>query len=233
MPYKMPEFDKSQKIYVYRESENIKYASYIKKTDGHALYIYTPFQWQSKNKLKTLRLKEGEKINVHLPLSGQLMKFSSTVLSGANHNCALTAISFPEHMDEMEMRKYIRLSKVLKIQYALVPGPDEEYEFKKAESINISAGGMKLLVPEFIEQGKQVILQFILPMENNYSKLRMLSRVKRSDRTHKNDAGNIFYIGVEFIGIKKNDLDIIKKYTAAQKYMSNLVLMLAQKAKED
>ena len=233
MTYKTPKIDSSQKIYVYRESENNEYTSYIKRVDEHALYIYAPFCWQSRNKLKTLRLKKGEKINVHLPAPGQLMKFTSTVLSTADTRSTLIGISFPEHLDEIEMRKYNRLSKVLKTQYALIPDPGEDYEFKKAESINISAGGMKLLVPELIKPGSQMVLQFILPMENKYSKFRLLSRVKRSNRVPQNTAGEIFHIGVEFVNIRKEELDIIVNYTNTRKFMSNLISMLTQKAGEE
>lgn len=232
MTCKMPKMDRSHKIYVYRAGEKKKYTSYIKKADEHTLYIYTPFHWQSRNNLTTLRLRAGEKITVHLPTPDQLIRFTSTVLPTADTHSPLIGIAFPEYLDALEMRKYNRLSKMLKTQYALIPGPGEEYTFKKAESVNISAGGMKLLAPEYIEPESQLVLQFILPMENHYSKFRLLSRVKRSDRAPQKDNTDLFHIGVEFVNITKNERDIILNYTTNQKFINNLVSMLTVKATE-
>ncbi len=225
----LSKLNKSQKIYVFNEDEKTKYTSYIKKADGNALYIYTPFNWQSRNKLKTLRLKEGDRISVQLPASEQLLHFTSSVLSGTTTHCALVKISLPEHLDEIEMRKFSRLNKLLKIQYSRLPGPGENYVFKMAETLNLSAGGMKLKVPESIEPGTQLILQFILPMENNYSKFRVLALVRRSDRVHNSGEPAMFHLGVEFSNIRKSELDIILNFTNTKKYLNNLITMLTQK----
>jgi c-di-GMP-binding flagellar brake protein YcgR len=137
-------------------------------------------------------------------------------------------MSFHKHPDKVEMRKYHRLSKVLKTQYALVPKPGDNYDLKKAESINISAGGMKLLVAEYIEPGRQLVLQFILTIESNYRKLHLLSTVRRSDKAPEKGLEQMFYVVVEFENIRKNDLDIILKYTKTQKLKGKLLSMLTQ-----
>lgn len=111
-----------------------------------------------------------------------------------------------------EKRRFMRADKILRVQYALLPGPEERPGFKKAEALNISAGGMKLAVPEYIEQGRELILQFILPVHNNYRKFKVLSVTTRTVSVEKAETADTFHVGVKFINIRKSELDVINKY---------------------
>lgn len=111
----------------------------------------------------------------------------------------------------VEMRKYIRVKKVLRVQYAVLSSLGEEPDYKTAEALNISAGGMKLAVPEFIGQGKQLILQFVLSLDNKYSRFKEISVVTRIDPTSSPD-NDMFFIGVEFTNTTKNKFEFISRY---------------------
>ncbi|MCL6476978.1 MAG: PilZ domain-containing protein [Peptococcaceae bacterium] len=113
---------------------------------------------------------------------------------------------------QSERRRYIRTDKTFGVQYALLPAQEVKPGFKKAEALNISAGGMKLAVQEYIEQDRELILQFILPVYNNYRKFKVLSVTTRAVSVEKAEAAGTFHIGVKFIKIRKGELDAINKY---------------------
>jgi c-di-GMP-binding flagellar brake protein YcgR len=109
------------------------------------------------------------------------------------------------------MRRFVRVNKVLRVQYTVLPAQGREGELvhKTAELLNISAGGMSLAVPEFIGQGKQLVLQFILSMDDKYSSFKEVSRVTRTVPSEEID---MFHIGVEFSNIQKKNASLISSY---------------------
>lgn len=111
-----------------------------------------------------------------------------------------------------EKRKFIRADKMLGIQYGIASGQGGEILFKKAETLNISAGGMKLAVPEYIAEGQEVVLQFILPAQNNYRQLRVLSVITRAGSLEKAETPCTFYVGVKFLNIREKELETINRF---------------------
>lgn len=115
-------------------------------------------------------------------------------------------------MLKIENRRYIRTDKLLRVQYALLPEAGEQPAMREAEALNISAGGMKLAVPEHIERDTEIILQFILPSGNNYRRMKVLSIITRTESVSSTGIPDLFHVGVKFTNIRKSDLDTIQKY---------------------
>ncbi len=68
---------------------------------------------------------------------------------------------------ESDRRAYFRINASFPVAYRLKPGPDEsgeEEEFQQAESqVNLSAGGVGLVVPERLDLNTKLILKLSLP----------------------------------------------------------------------
>lgn len=107
------------------------------------------------------------------------------------------------------MRNFARVDKMLRVQYMVLPAQEGKPVYKTAQLLNISAGGMKLAVSEFIGQGKHLVLKFILSTDNKYSSFNEVSRVIRTISSEEKDK---YHIGVEFLNIKKKNLNFISRY---------------------
>lgn len=114
-----------------------------------------------------------------------------------------------ESVDRVEKRRFVRVKKVLRVQYAVLSAAvNRDAVYKTAGSLNISAEGMNLEVPEYIGEGEQLMLHFILPIDNKYTSFKELSRVTRVIAAEK----NMFHIGVEFTNIQKKNSNLISRY---------------------
>lgn len=207
----LPQLQPNQKVYVFDDEAATRYVSYIKAFDSHLVYLTVPLN----NALpvpshKKLSLKEGSVIKIQLPVSGQLYQFTGNV-SGTSQSSerGYVVVSAPQNIERVEMRRYMRVKKVLRLKYATLSSLGEGPDYKSAEALDISAGGMKLAVSEFIEQGRQLVLQFVLSLDNKYSRFEEISVVTRSVKPPGEDT---FYVGVEFKNIKKNKSEFISRY---------------------
>ncbi|MFZ5597420.1 MAG: flagellar brake protein [Bacillota bacterium] len=200
--------DMRPKIYVYRENSEEKYISYINRIEKNKIYINTPFRWHS---VETIRLRSGDRIRVSLPTREHLYEFKSRVVEVDDLNKNI-GISFPGQLSSADVRNFVRVNKIMTVQYALLPESGEKLTFRQADTLNISAGGMKLAMPEHMKRGKPLVLQFILPVNNKYVKIKVLSTVTRSVPVASSETANMFHVGVKFDSLKKSDHEFIYQY---------------------
>lgn len=196
-----------QKLFLYLEGDMTRYVSYVREVKNKVIFFDPPEKREAGPESDMLSLSDGASVRVQLPVLGHLYQFGGSVLQPGSTD--LPAISVPDRVDRVEMRRFVRVKKMLRVQYAVLSPNGEEPLYKYAESINISAGGMQLYVSEYIGQGEQLVLQFIISQDNKYSRFKEMSRVSRVIQAGGKDR---FYIGVEFLNIKKNKLDFISKY---------------------
>lgn len=199
----------SQKIYVIKEGKIDKYVSSIENFNQSKIYISIPYCQQV-----PLVLHRGDEITIRIPTQEHVLEFKSTVLSLAQDNITMIAITHPDEVTRIQLRKYVRLDKMLDAQYAHVPGEGQEPEFKKCQALNISAGGIKVAVNEFIKQGSQLIVQFSLNVKNKNIPFSQLCTVKRTaliDYKQK-----LFHLGLQFDDMGRRESDLIVQYIFAR-----------------
>lgn len=201
-----------QKILVSGPNTEVKFISYIRDTGSGEIRIDIPACRHSVVNQDPFVLNAGDMVRVQMSVEDHLYEFISRVLAPGSGGSRHIVLAFPGHIKKIDKRRYIRTDKLLMVQYALLPNPGEEPALKKAEALNISAGGMKLAVPEFIEKGTEIILQFILPAGNNYRKMKAVSIITRTESVSSSALPHIYHVGVKFANIRKSDLDTIQKY---------------------
>ncbi|MFZ5643306.1 MAG: flagellar brake protein [Bacillota bacterium] len=203
----------NQKIFVCNEEDATRYISFIKTFNSDMVYITVP----ENNALpgsgqKKLLLHKDVIVKIQLPVSGHLYQLIGKVAGTCNADDeGYVMVSVPQNIERIEMRRCMRVNKVLRVQYAVLSSLEDEPDYKAAEALNISAGGMKLAVAELIEQGKQLVLQFVLPLDNKYSRFKEISVVTRAVPLSYPDE-DMFYIGIEFTNIKKNKFELMSRY---------------------
>jgi c-di-GMP-binding flagellar brake protein YcgR len=117
----------------------------------------------------------------------------------------------PEGEIFSEKRTYKRMSKNFAITYQILSSASgiTEYseESKIADCLNLSAGGIGLIANENLSAGQIIEIKFML--EEKDQSITTCAEVrwsKRDDKTNKCRAG------IEFLSIKEEDKNLIKKF---------------------
>lgn len=202
-------FHLKERIYEYKKNSFLEYISSVTRIDRGEILIDNPFREILFGEPQKTPAKAGER-EVDENLAGdQDRKSFGKGLSGRDGDDE-AGYAVPVPLKEPDKRRFVRVKRLLRIQYALQPETGVDPLFKRAGATNISAGGMELEVEEYAGQGSRVILQFILPVDNSYRKLNVLSVVTRT--VPPTPGVETYLMGVEFVDIKKTDHDTINRH---------------------
>jgi len=204
---KVLRFHLKERIYDYKRNSSLEYISSVTRVDRGEILIDNPFREIYSAQRKKTPPKAGEREADETQARAQ--KPFGRGLFGRDGDEEARAL-VPGPVKEPDKRRFVRVKRLLRIQYALQPETGAEPLFKRAGATNISAGGMELEVEEYTGQGSRVILQFILPVDNSYRKLNVLSVVTRT--VPPAPGIEKYLVGVEFVDIKKTDHDIIVRH---------------------
>ncbi|MFZ5646530.1 MAG: flagellar brake protein [Bacillota bacterium] len=199
------------KIYVSGPDSALRYVSHVENIYQGVIYIAPPFLIRSGGP-EAMRINRGDSLTVYIPGRQGLYRFNSTALILPEGPGGHAGISLPDHVGKTEMRSFIRVDKLLKVQYSFMPPEGEAPDLKKAEAANISAGGMKLVLPEFIEKGSEIKLQFVLPAGGSYSRIKAPSVVAWAGPADIPEENGMFFAGVKFCSIHRKQQDVIQQY---------------------
>jgi c-di-GMP-binding flagellar brake protein YcgR len=119
----------------------------------------------------------------------------------------------PEGQFYMERRKHIRADKNMNVSFRVMPKEETEKEaFNAAKryvnSVDISITGMQLICDDNIEIDKVIRMDVVL--DKAAPPLATFAEVKWSRR---DDKLNKYRIGIEFLVIKEDHIEAIKKIT--------------------
>lgn len=206
---KVLRFHLKERIYDYKRNSSMEYISSVTRVDRGEILMDNPFREILFGGPPKTPPKAGEREAGENQAGDRAQKPFGRGLSGKDGEEEAGA-SVPGPVEEPDKRRFVRLKRLLRIQYALQPETGADPLFKRAGATNISAGGMELEVDEYTGQGSRVILQFILPVYNSYRKLNVLSVVTRT--VPPAPGVEKYLVGVEFVDIKKTDHDIIIRH---------------------
>ncbi|KJS01229.1 MAG: hypothetical protein VR68_05715 [Peptococcaceae bacterium BRH_c4a] len=206
---KVLRFHLKGRIYDYKRNSSTEYISSVTRIDKGEILIDNPFRDILLGELKKTLPKATAREAGGNHGGDRAQKSSDRGLYGKDREeeAGRTLVHGPVKEDK---RRFVRVKRLLRIQYAIQPETGAEPLFKKAGATNISAGGMELEVDEYTGQGSRIILQFILPAYNSYRKLNVLSVVTRT--VPPAPGVGKYLVGVEFVDIKKTDHDIIIRH---------------------
>ena len=113
--------------------------------------------------------------------------------------------------DGVENRRFKRVALKIKVAYKLAStgGLPVHYEGKIAESLNISAGGMLLAVPEALDAERLLDVVFEIP--GGHWPIKRLARVVRSAALPKS---GLFETGIMFLAMTAEEREEIQRYLA-------------------
>lgn len=138
----------------------------------------------------------------------KVYKFQTKLIEKIRDNIAMFELELPDESEfiNIQRRSFIRVEAQLKVK---VLSPENKFPAFDTYSVDISAGGLKLILPKNIELEKEesVVCSFILPLSKNDVFLQMKSRVVRVTDKISNQ-----YVSLEFEEITEQERQLIVQY---------------------
>ncbi|MFZ5646600.1 MAG: flagellar brake protein [Bacillota bacterium] len=195
-----------QKIYVYRNDGKDQYSSVIESIKNDEITIALPLSHSS-----PLQARVGDLLTVRLPGDAHCFEFTTKVKGLKIDNVPLYVLSYPSEIKRVQLRQHVRLDVLLDVEYCLPPKPSEKQRYIKATTLNISAGGMKLSVPEPVSEGSIIMVKFDLTVKGTAHSFQLESKVVRVQAIeYKKD--KFYHIGLQFTNISNSQKDIIYQF---------------------
>lgn len=163
---------------------------------------------------KKQRLEGINTIQLVLVEDSKLLKCKSNVLGSKISNFEqLFLISIPEIIMEIERRKFQRIPLVTTVEYSFLPDdtiyhslievtPVHYRLLKKSFTVDISAGGISIIVPKTETVGKFVLLTLQIKFEKIITLCRTVRAVPTEDKINSN-------VAFEYIDIKPRQRQLI------------------------
>ena len=203
----LPELKIRQKIMVTRKGEKQWFFSSVQDLrENGELFIEMPREGES-----ALVLYRGEEVNVRFSAEGASFVFSAPVLGKTVDKIPMFHLGPPEDIQRVQQRNFVRFPVALEVFYALPPEKNRRPRYKKALSIDLSGGGMRLAMDELVAEGTVLNLKFSLPLKKGLKEIATAGKVVR--RWAFETEGAITYqVAIEFEGISRTQQDYIVNF---------------------
>ncbi|WP_075859060.1 flagellar brake protein [Carboxydothermus pertinax] len=113
----------------------------------------------------------------------------------------------PESIHRIQLRRFVRHKKVLDVCYALLNN-NGELNWKKAKSVDLSSGGMKIATSELLPVNSLLKLQFYVELKGKIIEFLLDGEIKRVEKI----PSGIYHYGIEFKNITRQEQDTLFAY---------------------
>ena len=178
------------------------YISSIQDIIGDILYIGMPTL-----RSHPLVLTPGDKVTVRFPGISERYQFTSTYINFIKDPILLYRLTMPNDIKRIQQRRYARMEMLLEVFVAHIPEKGEEENYIRVNALDISGGGMKLLMKlisyKTYAVAKELMVRFnITDNVNKQIEIKTKVRVVRKDQLPSQErlGKEVFYsFGIEFI----------------------------------
>jgi c-di-GMP-binding flagellar brake protein YcgR len=196
----------NQKIQVdLLSSKENSYVSNIQDIKDRELIISIPTKG-----INPLALKNGDLIKVSFISDSTRYEFKTKVIGWRYDNIPMYALALPEFCKRIQLRKFVRIPTILEVMYAEVTDEGKCGEFVKSTSLDLSGGGIRLMLKKDLPADARLLLKINIPMKNGLECLELMGVVVR---TLPDEHLKLFNAAVKFIDISRRQQDLIVRYT--------------------
>ncbi|NLJ99959.1 MAG: hypothetical protein GX318_01820 [Clostridia bacterium] len=155
------------------------------------------------------KLNPGDYVTARVFSKDAQYVFKSTVLGQREEKVILYLLSLPSHIERIQMRDFVRVKVQMPAEYRLLKSKeDTDGSYKKCFTVDMSGGGLQIVVPELVETGALMALRFTIQDSKDEDVLiKTFARVKRRD-TAISKSGR-YVLGISFEDIDERDRDQI------------------------
>ncbi len=156
-----------------------------------------------------LALNNGDLIKVSFISDSSRYEFKTKVIGWRYDNIPMYALAMPEICKRVQLRKFVRIPTILEVMYAEVTDEGEYGEFIKSTSLDLSGGGIRLMLKKDFSPGARLLLKIYIPMKNGLECLEIMGVVVR---TLPGEHLKSINAAVKFINISRRQQDLIVRY---------------------
>ncbi|MDN5346766.1 MAG: hypothetical protein PWP65_330 [Clostridia bacterium] len=158
----------------------------------------------------------GDEVRVVFYTGEARYEFTTQVLGRVLEPVPVYVLARPVEIKRVQAREFVRVKAALEVRYQVLTEGDLARlkalrPRKKAVSIDISGGGMQLVLREELKEGDLLLLALEIPQQESFVRLTLLGRVKRV--VLQEQKGYRHYVaGVAFEDISERERDVIIGY---------------------
>lgn len=150
-----------------------------------------------------LKLPEGQAYPLFVWDDDNVYTANTKIIERREEGGLITyVIEKPGEFSVRERRQYIRVSYLQKVYYRVVKKAGRSPE-NMARSIDLSAGGMRLVVPEHYPPGTELDIKLLIEKNNISARGRVVWTIQKKSS---------FWLGIDFTGLTINEQDYIIGY---------------------
>lgn len=186
-----------------RDTKNDWYVSSIQNTSESDFSISVPTSG-----LDSLFLQSGDVVKINLATETSKIKFDTVVLGWNRDNIPLYVLAMPRDYKKIQRREFYRISAFLEVLYAEINESGEQSGFIPCSSLDISGGGIRLLLKKVYQPGAQLRLKIKIPLEPDVE-VEVIGKVVR---TWPHQDPKQQQTAVQFIKIRRRQQDLIVRF---------------------
>ncbi|MDF9409319.1 flagellar brake domain-containing protein [Pelotomaculum isophthalicicum JI] len=195
----------NQNIRVARlDSDDDWYASSVQDINEREFCISVPLK-----ESRPLVLSKGEQVKVSFIADMTRYEFITKTRGRRYDNIPLFVLAMPKEYTRVQLRDFVRVPITLEVDYARIPIGGKEPVFLKADSIDLSGGGIRLLINNDLAAETRIIIKFTIPLKTGPQEIEVVGRVVRiwaDERTRLRQAA------IQFVKINRKQEDLITRF---------------------
>jgi len=193
----------NQKVSVARFTSNEWYPTQIQDLGEQHFYIARPY-----HQSMPLILYLDEQVQVSFAAQGARYKFITKVTGTREEQVFMYRLALPQTMTRVQLRKNVRIPILLDVEYALYDEKKRPVKFFKTFTRDLSAGGMRLIVPKVLPTGTLICLRFTL---GSGKKSKFYELQGRVSVVYPSEVAEVTVesVGIKFIDLTRHQEDAI------------------------
>jgi c-di-GMP-binding flagellar brake protein YcgR len=157
----------------------------------------------------------GEEVQVYVPTSRGRYVFSTKVLERYYDRVPLCRLAKPREVTRLQRREYVRWQVALEVRYQVTddpatPPPRARLR-QRGLTVDLSGGGLQLLVREPVSVGSWLWLEFEIPYRGGQESVRALGKVRRV-LPQEGEGPPRYLLGISFERIGDREREMIIAY---------------------
>lgn len=180
------------------------YASVVQDLNGEEFCIAVPTRGT-----QPLVLSQGDWVKVTFNTDVSRFEFETFMKGLRSDNIPLCVLAMPKEYKRTQLREFVRIFTVLEVHCSELPEEGQKAAFIKGSSLDLSGGGIKLLLKKKYEEGTRLLVKFSLPLKTGPEQMIVPGRVVR---TWPDENTGFYKVAVRFQDISRRQQDLVIRY---------------------
>lgn len=198
----------NRRVELLRPNDSTIYSTLIQKVGEDYFAIGLPMVGDTE-----VPLHQGERVEIRITTDRGRFFFHTEVLSRDWDRVPLYRLAWPKEIKRQQLREFVRWRVALEVKYEPITVADLKTVHlrqprRRAVSLDLSGGGLQMLVKEPLPVDSLLLLQLELPGRRGQETITAVGKVRRLS-VHEGEGPMRYAVGVSFEHISERDRDIV------------------------